>query len=332
MSGKRFWIAGLLVLLGLGASQAQGQTYGTDETGAQPTSLIDAASAPFRDLGAGVEEPSAGEKGPALPPLSEWLLYPRSPGCCGPVGQHGPIQTDIFVRTGITFPVGGGLLVHSLRDGWDVELGARALFFDPALQRAWTISLSVSNVFTPGRDNVPTFTLFNIPVKTSAGALQAAQQAAQNAANGTTSSTNTSSANAAAQTQANSTPVTLTVPQINASVASFNQTFVNAAFGREWYVVGCADCGDHWNWRVGADFGGRYGSAKLELNELSHRTDTIGGMFVAGHTDLEIPCRCAIVQAGLRAEYGYTWTDILQSQNPGDFQSFSLLFTLGARF
>jgi hypothetical protein len=362
MSGKRFWLAGLVVLLGLGTSQAWGQTYGTDETGAQPTSLIDAASAPFRDLGAGVEEPSAGDKGSTLPPLSSWLLYPRMPGCCGPVGQHGPIQTELYVRSGIVWPVGGGILVHSLRDGWDIEGGGRALFFDPALQRAWTVGLSISNVFNPSRADVPTFTLSNVVVKTSplaAGINQLAQQTigtnptvANQISQLNQISDSTARANAITQlaqqvnatnpalaTQINqlgslpsTTPISEVVPALSASVASLNQTFMNLAVGREWYIVGNADCGDHWNWRVGADLGGRWGTCKLELNEITHRTDVIGGLFIAGHSDIEVPCGCAVLQFGIRTEYGYTWTDVLQSQNPGDFQSFSLLFNLGVRF
>jgi hypothetical protein len=318
MSGKRFWLAGLVVVLGLGASRAQGQGYSSDDSATQPAALSESVGAPYVDLGAG--EPTSGQGGSKLPPLSDWLLYPRSPGCCGPVGQHGPIQTDLFVRSGLIWPTGGGILVHSLKVGWDIEIGGRALFFDPPLQRAWTVSLSISNDFNPGRHDVPSFTLTNIPVKTSVGALQAAA----NAAAGNT--------NAAVNPQANTTPVTVAVPQVSASVASFNQTYVNVAFGREWYIIGCADCGDHWNWRVGADIGGRYGTSKLEFNEISHRTDVLGGIFLAAHTDFEYPCRCGTILAGMRTEWGYSWTDTLQRQNPGDFQSFALLFNLGVRF
>jgi hypothetical protein len=361
MSGKRFWLAGLVVLLGLGSSRAWGQIYTTDEAGTQPTSLIDAASGPFRDLGAGVEEPSTGPK-TTLPPLSDWLLYPRSGGCCGPVGQHGPIQSDVYVRTGIVWPTGGGILVHSLRLGWDVEVGARALFFDPALQRAWTVGLSVSNSYNPSRDDVPSFPLFNVPVKTTPRT-QGVNQIAQLVAltnpslanqilqtnqlpdpitrgNALTqiaqslSTTNPTLANQINQVAAlnDTTGITAVVPQLAASVASFNQTFFNVAIGHEWYLLGCADCGDHVNWRVGADIGGRYGSGKVEYNEIQHHTDVLGGVFVALHTDVEIPWHCAVFLAGIRTEWGYTWDDILQRQNPSDFQSFQLLFNLGARF
>ena len=56
------------------------------------------------------------------------------------------------------------------------------------------------------------------------------------------------------------------------------------------------------------------------------------GVFLAVHSDLEIPCGCCIFQAGLRSEYGYTWADILQRQNNSDVQDINLLFNLGLRF
>ena len=50
------------------------------------------------------------------------------------------------------------------------------------------------------------------------------------------------------------------------------------------------------------------------------------------HSDLEIPCSCCIIFAGIRGEYGYVWSDVLQRQNNSDIQTINLLFTLGTRF
>ena len=48
--------------------------------------------------------------------------------------------------------------------------------------------------------------------------------------------------------------------------------------------------------------------------------------------DIEYPCGCCTPFAGIRGEYGYTWTDILQHQNRADLQYLGLLFNLGVRF
>ena len=83
---------------------------------------------------------------------------------------------------------------------------------------------------------------------------------------------------------------------------------------------------------MGVDVGGRYGTEKLEVTNFRHLTDTNAGVFLAVHSDVEIPCGCCIFQAGLRSEYGYTWSDILQRQNNSDIQDISLLVNLGLRF
>ena len=42
--------------------------------------------------------------------------------------------------------------------------------------------------------------------------------------------------------------------------------------------------------------------------------------------------RCGIAFGGMRLEYDYIWTSLLQDQNNGNFQSLNLLFQLGVRF
>ena len=227
---------------------------------------------------------------------SNWMAYPRCAGCCGPVGANGPLGYEIYVRNGISFPVGGNPFGTKLDAGWDVEVGARTLFFNPERDAAWTVDLSVSNVHNGSNDFTTTYGLTNVqPGPQGSGT---------------------------------------TIPAIQVGVRDLNRTYVNVAGGREWYLWGTADASKpDVNWRVGFDLGGRYGTEKLEMtNFLIHRTDVIAGMFGSVHTDLEIPWRCVIFQAGIRAEYGYTWGDILQSQNDSDVQELNLLFTLGARF
>jgi hypothetical protein len=119
---------------------------------------------------------------------------------------------------------------------------------------------------------------------------------------------------------------------VSVSVRELNRTYVNAAFGREWYFHRSPDA---WirTWRIGLSAGGRYGSAKLELFQTLHRTDVISGLFANLSTDVEIPCGCCCTfLVGMRAEWGYTWSDILQRQNDSDLQDVNILFTAGVRF
>jgi hypothetical protein len=219
----------------------------------------------------------------------------------------------LFFRSGIAFPVGGGIFGDFLKPGWDVEGGGRLLLFNQPATKAWTISVSVSNIFNRTGDANKPIDLFNWPVRTAVpvpgqanvpGALRA------------------------------TTPAVVPVPHVVATVSSLNQTFANAGFGREWYLLGTANpalmhgC----NWRIGIDGGGRWGSGNVQFNELIHHTDVIGGLYAAIHTDVEYPWRCGILQAGIRYEYNYIWNSILQDQNPSDYQSMNLLFQIGMRF
>ncbi len=332
MNGKQIWLAALVVgLLGQQAARAQAPAYGSGVVGSQPPSPVAEAETPFIDFGArGAPGYGTGPKQPLWGP-TDWLNYPRSPGCCGPVGLDGPINTEVFFRSGIIWPIGGGELVNRLNEGWEAELGGRALFFNPSLDRAWTVGLSVSNIYNKSSSNQVPITLTNIPVRTSAAALQqaAAQQAA---ASGNTAAAQQLAAQASQlSSSSNTTPVTVVVPSVDVTIRSLNQTFVNLFGGREWYLIGSGNCSDGPNWRAGVDVGGSWGTADMELNEIRHRTHVDGGVFVAAHSDIEIPFHCTFLSAGLRAQWGYIWTSLLQS-NPADYQYFGLLATLGVRF
>ena len=93
------------------------------------------------------------------------------------------------------------------------------------------------------------------------------------------------------QTSTSVTQGTVTIPQMTATVSSLNMTFANVGFGREWWLHGSADPGQQqgWNWRVGTDAGGRWGSASVNFNEIQHHTDVVGGTYAAVHSDVEYP-------------------------------------------
>jgi hypothetical protein len=194
-------------------------------------------------------------------------------------------------------PIGGGFFGHTLQDGWEIQAGGRTLFFNPEATAAWTADVSVSNMHNNGQHSDISATLLNTitQVPTSFG------------------------------------PVGVQVPSINVTTRSLNRTFFNLGFGREYYFFGRPQA-DNWTWRAGFDAGGRYGSTKLEMHEIQHRTDTIAGIYVSAHSDVEIPYGCITLLAGMRLEWDYTWTDILQHQNNSDVQDINLLFNVGFRF
>jgi hypothetical protein len=328
MSVKHIGLMGLVVALcGLGGAHAQAPTPPPDGSEVLPQYTPNSTDGPSpyapsgpsapaspSGAGAGTFSPSPGvappdQQAPVILglPSSPWLVYPSSPCCCGAVGTcGGPIGSELFVRSGMTFPLGGGFFGAHLNPGWAVEGGGRLLFFNPAVNKACTASLSVSNFLNYESHPNPVATLFNFPVRTTVN------------------------------TAAGPVPAVLPVSQVSASIGMFNQTFANFGLGREWYILGSGDPGQQtggWIWRVGADAGGRYGTALVRFEDtLSHHTDVVGGMYGALHTDAEHPWRCGLFQLGIRLEYNYIWNDILQSQNYSDFQSINLLFQAGVRF
>src|SRR5262249_33967463 len=121
------------------------------------------------------------------------------------------------------------------------------------------------------------------------------------------------------------------VPLVRVTVRNLNRTFANLGFGREWYLAGTGHGGGP-SWRVGFDAGGRWGSENLNTHELPHRTDAMGGAWASLHSDVEIPYGAFVFQGGIRAEWDYSWSDILQIQNNSDLQDLNLMFTAGIRF
>ncbi|GIW80508.1 MAG: hypothetical protein KatS3mg105_2315 [Gemmatales bacterium] len=87
-------------------------------------------------------------------PDFDWTTYTKS--CCqGPIGGHGPIMTEVYLRTGPSLPVGGGILNNTMETGWHIQGGGRSLFFNPQMTAAWTIDLGVANIYNNGnRPNI----------------------------------------------------------------------------------------------------------------------------------------------------------------------------------
>lgn len=339
MSVKQIGLSGLCWLLcGLGCLRAQTPAAGLEGTSAMPlfapsrvngegaapnnpvTSPTSAGPLGFAFVpapagvtpeGVAIDEgsPPPPPMTPVLlaPPYSPYINYPRSPCCCGPVGKcGGPLGYDLFIRSGMAFPVGGGIFNKYLHTGWDIEGGARLYLFNPPSTAAWFGSLSISNIFARTGNANQTILLFNVPIhvpSVTPGGI--------------------------------STGATKILPVAPLTVSSLNLTLVSLGGGREYWLHGSANPGQQqhcWNWRAGWEFGGRWGSGEVQFNEIQHHTDVVGGMYGAIHTDVEWPFRCGIGFAGIRFEYNYIWTSLLQDQNDGDFSSLNLLFQLGVRF
>jgi hypothetical protein len=197
------------------------------------------------------------------------------------------------LRGGFEIPAEGKIFGHVLETGWQIQGGARSLFFKPSMDRAWVIDLGIGDIFNRGQRSdikIPLRVLVPNP-----GATQ----------------------------------VFLVNRQL--SVRQLNRTYVEPSLGHEWYLTTPEDHLPY-QWRVGLDAGGRMGSTKAEFNEHPHRADVYGAVVLALHTDWEFRRGCCTFMAGFRAEWAYNWMDILQEQNDSDLQDVSLLFTAGVRF
>jgi hypothetical protein len=239
---------------------------------------------------------------PTRATLSEWILYPRDAGCCGPTGKckSGPILLETYFRTGPEFTVGGGNYNSVLQTGWNIGGGARSLFFNADADQAWVVDLGISNTHYNSNNREQNIQLFNLPYLDRSGEFGIGVNRS----------------------------ITLN-PTVG--IISLNTTFVNLSGGKEYYLRGDAFNKDN-SWRIGGDVGGRYGSAKTEFVGFPNLKDTVGAVFLSIHSDLQIPFGKVNLIAGLRLEWDYIWSDILQSQNNSDLSNISLLYNGGIQF
>ncbi len=315
MSAKAsFPLAVLLTVIGFWTARGQeGAQPSPEGTPLPPTAEV----LPMPSDASAGQAPQSGQVLPAAPgltsPMSSWIIHNQS-DCCSPFGGSGPINTELYVNTGPSIPAAGGFLHKALETGWDIQGGGRSMFFNPAVDAAWTADLSLMSIFNHARPSQMFLVTADIqfaPLPLSSG------------------------------------PGT----QVVAHVKDLHRTFVTAALGREWYLNAPANAAG-WKWRAGLDIGGRIGTGRanfaLEPNQgfiapnsagLEHKTDTLYGLEIALHSDIEIPCGCCTLTYGFRAEWDYTWMDILQPRNAqlahslnSQLQDVNLLLTAGVRF
>lgn len=232
------------------------------------------APSPIQPEGPPNEIPQSAYSGD-LSGLSDWILYRRD--CCEGKGcRLTPLYTEVYLRSGPSFPVGGQTLSRELNTGWSVMGGARALFFNEQLTRAWAIDLHLISTFEQGEPGGNAFpiTIFRGSTREDFGV--------------------------------GGTP--------GVTVRRSNRTMVGLGAGREYYLWQPADTEGR-KWRVGFDGGGRYGSHKLDFYETRHITDVVGAIYLAVHSDLEFMCCHTLWHTGVRLEWAYTWSDILRRES-----------------
>lgn len=343
---------GVLAVTLLGLSVVRGQApYAPGANGpmlgqpmpgpaANNATLVD----PYRGIPTDAPAPNGAQRQAGTPPqegVNDFLTYLRYGGCCGPLGSHGPINTEVVIRSGISVPMGGSIPGRALGPGFMLTGAGRSLFFNPSQDLAWTVEAGLSSVWYNADQGIRG-NLLNVvrPVFAQGGNTQLTTLPG-----------------------GQGDPITDTIGVLPLTTSSLHQFFVHLSTGHEVYLWGHADCADaESKWRIGYDVGGRWGTAKLVFNEtlrgipldpatralvaqtnpgvlpvpgpipFRHRTDTVGGVFLSLHTDWELPCKSCILYAGVRTEASYIWAQLLQSQNDTNLLSVNVLFNVGCRF
>jgi hypothetical protein len=209
---------------------------------------------------------------------------------CCSSGPLSPLYSEAFLRVGPCIAVGGNYLGRELQVGWAIEGGIRGLLFNPETTRAWVAEFHIINSNNSGGGGQDPVVLDILRLN-----------------------------------QLN----VVTRQNVPVTVLNFNRTMAGVGGGREWYLWQPADSPGS-KWRIGVDAGGRYGTSSMTFNEIRHRTDVVAGVFASAHTDFEVPCGRCYLSWGLRAEWGYTWGNILQRTS--DVQELNTLVTFGVRY
>ena len=225
------------------------------------------------------------------------------------VAQWGEMAASGMKSTPSAVPnfVFGPGLPNYLNTGWSVGGGARTLFFDPTHTAAWTIDLGLSYTHNwgTGSHSPVTLLLRNPP------------------------------------TQNQTTGVITVNPDISAlsAINGIHRESFNYNFRHNWWLWGAGNTGGETgtNVRVGGWVGGRYGSSHVDIIPLnqpggySRRQNVFEGFVVGAHVTCEMPMGAWILFGGLRAEYGYDWTNLVPPIQ-GNLNNANVQVSLGIRF
>ena len=241
---------------------------------------------------------------PRAMPTSRWLT-PNEEEHAG--GNGPPIAAEVYFGTGASTPFASSfnkrdVLGRDMVPGILVQGGVRTLFFNQPATRAWVVDTNISHA-SNGHSQIQKYPLRVIDF---------------------TGNTNPLTGQPEVDLIQFGTPTTPAV-----RIRSTSRTYANLGVGKDYYWRTSADDPGRL-FRVGWQVGGRYGALSQEYNILKHRTDVIGGVFGGLHGEMEIPSQWGMFQMGVRCEYGYTWSDILQRAS--DIQEINVLLTLGLRY
>lgn len=274
----------------------------------RPVATLDRLTAPIPPGAAVGESDPVGTltNAPGLPPgsyASPW--YSDGPGCASPVGLHGPVSYDVYWYTGPNFAFGSGPFTDRLHMGWMVGGGGRTLFFNQTGDAAWAFDIGLSYTYNRG-SNDDFLDLF------------LRQPDAQGFNN-----------------QVIVQPDKFETTRIR----GLHRTSFNFGIGRDLFYWGNGLPGgeEGWNFRAGADVGGRWGTSHVDLvpvfeeNGYNRRQGVYHGVYVAFHSNFEVPRGGWIWFGGTRVEWGYDWMNLVPPVK-GDVQNLNLLLTGGVRF
>jgi hypothetical protein len=268
----------------------------------QPGANLDRLAAPV--TASGDADPVGTLTQPTVPGSYASPWYAESPGC-GSFGGHGPVAYDVYWRTGPSFAFGSGEFTDRLHMGWQVAGGAKTLFFNQEGDAAWTFDLGLSYTYNRGSND----DFVNLAMR---------QPDAQGF---------------------NNQAIIRNDVFDTARIRGLHRTSFNFGLGRDWFLwgVGVPGSEDGWNFRFGADVGGRWGTAHVDLvpvfedNGYNRRQKVFHGTYIGFHSNFEKPMGGWVLFGGTRVEYGYDWMDIVPPIK-GDVQSVNLLFTGGVRY
>jgi len=232
-------------------------------------------------------------------------------GCNGPIGKNGPLTYEIYTINGVSLPVGGSPLSASITTGYSTGAGTRTLWFSPERDTAWIFDLSLIYTYNKGQGDrtitVATPRVAPIVIDPNTGQPTGGERIADGLA-----------------------------PY---AIRALNRTNFSFGFGRDWFLWGPGDLQSEQdsNFRIGSDIGGRWGSASVDLVPRADSTNYLkrGGVthsvYIGMHADGERPMGSWIFTYGVRAEWGYTFTNLVPPLG-GDIHDVNILFTFGARF
>lgn len=236
-----------------------------------------------------------------------------SPWCganpAGGVGGNGPITYEGYFRTGPSLNIGGGELSAILDHGWMTAVGGRTLFFNETNDAAWVLDLGIS------------FTRNFGPRLGRITQVEARELKGGGVEGG-----------------GDPLPVGATIP---VGIRGIRRTSLNFGVGRDWWMYGPgtveANGGGSGNWRGGVDIGGRWGTSSIDLEPqfdtdgVRRRQAVYHGVYVGSSLNWEKQFGGVILQAGIRGEWGYDWTNLLPPQT-SNLQNLNVLLTFGLRY